>query len=136
MKLYNFSRFTACYWSIRLLKYCKSRVPKIVIWTTCYLHPRLSGLTSAQHRRRTKLRKLPFNYVIPHEPLSIAAGRVTFFRQVTAHGNIHLLSQTFFVGKRLKGEYVKATLDTQRAHLTVYHHGRIFKRFPYPFLKK
>ena len=103
---------------------------------TQHVHPRLSGLTSAQHRRRTKLRKLPFNYVIPHEPLSIAAGRVTFFRQVTAHGNIHLLSQTFFVGKRLKGEYVKATLDTQRAHLTVYHHGRIFKRFPYPFLKK
>jgi putative transposase len=100
------------------------------------VHSRLSGLTSAQHRRRNKLRKLPFNYAIPHEPLSIAAGHVTFFRQVTAHGNIHLLSQTFFVGKRLKDEYVKAALDTQRAHLTVYRHGRIFKRFPYPFLKK
>jgi hypothetical protein len=27
-------------------------------------------------------------------------------------------------------------LDTKRAQLTVYRHGRIFKRWPYPFLKK
>ena len=40
---------------------------------------------------------------------------MTFFRQVTKHGNVHLLSQTFFVGKRLKGEYVKVLLDTKRA---------------------
>jgi putative transposase len=103
---------------------------------TQHVQPRLSGLTPAQYRRRTKLRKLPLNYLIPHEPLSIAAGRITFFRQVTKHGNVHLLSQTFFVGKRLKNEYVKVLLDTKRAHLTVYRYGHIFKRFPYPFLKK
>ena len=103
---------------------------------TQHVQPRLNGLTSAQYRRRTKLRKLPLNYLIPHEPLPVAAGRITFFRQVTKHGNVHLLSQTFFVGKRLKGEYVRVILDTQRAHLTVYRQGRIFKRFPYPFLKK
>ncbi len=103
---------------------------------TQHVQPRLSGLTPLQYRRRTKLRKLPSNYLIPHEPLPVAAGRITFFRQVTRHGNVHLLSQTFFVGKRLKGEYVKVTLDTQRAYLTVYRHGHIFKRFPYPFVKK
>jgi putative transposase len=103
---------------------------------TQHVQPRLSGLTPVQHRRRTKLRKLPLNYLIPHDPLPVAAGRITFFRQVTKHGNVHLLSQAFFVGKRLKGEYVKVLLDTQRAHLTVYRQGRIFKRFPYPFLKK
>jgi putative transposase len=103
---------------------------------TQHVQSRLSGLTPVQHRRRTKLRKLPLNYLIPHDPLPVAAGRITFFRQVTKHGNVHLLSQTFFVGKRLKGEYVKVLLDTQRAHLTVYRQGRIFKRFPYPFLKK
>lgn len=102
---------------------------------TQHVQPRLNGLTPVQYRRRTKLRKLPLNYLIPCDPLPIAAGCITFFRQVTRHGNVHLLSQTFFVGKRLKGEYVKVTLDTQRAHLTVYRHGRIFKRFPYPFLK-
>lgn len=102
---------------------------------TQHVQPRLRGLTPVQYRKQTKLRKLPFNYLIPHEPLPIAAGRITFFRQVTTYGNVHLLSQTFFVGKRLKGEYVKVLLDTRRAHLTVYRQGRIFKRFPYPFLK-
>jgi len=101
-----------------------------------HVQSRIGGLTPAQHRRRTKIRKLPPNYVVPTEPLSIAAGYITFFRQVTAHGNVHLLSQTFYVGKRLKGEYVKVRLDTKRAHLTVYRRGRIFKRWPYPFLKK
>jgi hypothetical protein len=103
---------------------------------TQHVQPRLNGLTPVQYRRRTKLRKLPLNYLIPHEPLSIAAGRITFFRQITKHGHVHLLSQTFFVGKRLKGEYVKVLLDTKLAHLTVYRYGRIFKRFPYSFLKK
>jgi len=103
---------------------------------TQHVQPRLNGLTPVQYRRRTKLRKLPLNYLIPHEPLPIAAGKITFFRQVTKHGNVYLLSQTYFVGKRLKDEYVKALLDTKRAYLTIYRHGRIFKRFPYPFLKK
>jgi putative transposase len=101
-----------------------------------HVQSRIGGLTPAQHRRRTKIRKLPPNYIIPTKPLSIAAGHITFFRQVTAHGNIHLLSQTFYVGKRLKGEYVKVQLDTKRARLTVYRQSRIFKRWPYPFLKK
>lgn len=103
---------------------------------TQHVQPRLAGLTPTQHRKRTKLQKVPPGHRIPHDPLPIAAGRITFFRQVTAHDNIHLLSQTFKVGKRLKGEYVKVRLDTQRALLTVYRQGRIFKRWPYPFLKK
>jgi transposase InsO family protein len=101
-------------------------------------HPqqRLGGLTPAQYRRRRKLQKLPAGYVIPTEPLPIAAGRITFIRQVTAHGNVHLLSLTFKVGKRQKGEYVKVVLDTRHAYLTVYRQGRIFKRWPYTSLKK
>jgi len=101
-----------------------------------HVQRRLGGLTPAQYRRRRKLHKLPQGYVIPTEPLPVAAGRITFIRQVTAHGNVHLLSQTFWVGKRLKREYVKVVLDTQRGHLTVYRQGRVFKRWPYPFLKK
>lgn len=103
---------------------------------TQHVQRRLGGLTPAQYRRRRKLHKLPPGYLIPTEPLPIAAGRITFIRQVTPHGNVHLLSQTFKVGKRLKGEYVKVVLDTRRGHLTVYRQGRVFKRWPYPFLKK
>ncbi|MDP1624741.1 MAG: helix-turn-helix domain-containing protein [bacterium] len=96
---------------------------------------RLGGLTPEQYRRRKKLQKLPPRFVVPTEALPVAAGRVTFIRQVTIHGKIHLLSQTFSVGKRLKGQYVKVVLDTRRAQLTVYVKGRIFTRYPYPFLK-
>ena len=101
-------------------------------------HPqrRLQGLTPAEYRRRCSLHKLPPDYMIPHVLLPMAAGRITFIRQVTLNGKIHLLSQTFKVGKRLKGEYVKVVLDTQRGYLTVYRQGRICKRWPYPFLKK
>ena len=103
---------------------------------TQHVQRRLGGLTPVQYRRRRKLHKLPPGYLIPTEPLPIAAGRITFIRQVTPHGNVHLLSQTFRVGKRLKGEYVKVVLDTRRGHVTVYQQGRVFKRWPYPFLKK
>jgi putative transposase len=101
-------------------------------------HPqqKLGGLTSAQYRRQHKLHKLPPSYTIPIETVPIAAGRITFIRQVTLSGNIHLLSQTFKVGKRLKGEFVKVILDTRHAYLTLYRQGRILKRWPYAFLKK
>jgi putative transposase len=101
---------------------------------TQHVQRRLGGLTPEQYRRRQKLQKLPPRFVVPLDPLPIAAGCVTFIRQVTPHGNIHLLSQTFKVGKRLKGQFVKAVLDTQRAQLTVYVQGRIVKRWPYPFV--
>ena len=105
---------------------------------TQHVQRRLGGLTPQQHRRRQKLQKLPPRLSVPLTPLPIAAGRVSFTRsgQVTPYGNIHLLSQSFKLGKRLKGQYVRAVLDTQRARLTVYVQGRIFKRWPYPFVTK
>jgi len=102
---------------------------------TQHVQRRLGGLTPTQYRRRGKLQKLPPHYTLPTEPLPIAAGRVTFIRHVTLNGKVHVLSQAFKVGKRLKGEYVKVVLDTRRAHLTVYRQGHVFKRWPYPFLK-
>jgi putative transposase len=103
---------------------------------TQHVHRRLGGLTPAQYRRRLKLQLLPAHFTIPTELLPIAAGRVTFIRMVTAHGQIHLLSQTFWIGKRLKGQYVKAVVDTAHGYLTIYVQGRIFKRWPYRFLTK
>ena len=102
---------------------------------TQHVQRRLGGLTPAQYRRRCKLQKLPAHYRLPSEPLPIAAGRVTFIRQVTRNGKVHVLGQSFKVSKWLKGEYVKVVLDTRRAHLTVYRQGRVFKRWPYPFVK-
>ena len=79
---------------------------------------------------------LPQTFKVPTQRLPIAVGRVTFIRMVSANGNIHLLGLTFKVGNRLKGQYVKAVLDTQRAWLTVYLKGRVFNRWPYKFLDK
>jgi hypothetical protein len=45
-----------------------------------------------------------------------------------------LLGLTFKIGKRLKGSFVRATIDTQRRLITVYLNGRIHKRWPYPYL--
>ena len=103
---------------------------------TQHVHQRLGGLTPAQYRKRQKLQLLPHSFTVPTERLPIAVGRVTFIRTVSANGNIHLLGLAFKVGKRLKGQYVKAVLDTQRAWLTVYLKGRVFKRWPYKFLDK
>ena len=88
-----------------------------------------------QHRRQQRLQKLPARFEIPLNALPIAIGHVIFIRQVTPKGRIHLLGQSFKVGKRLKGQFVKAILDTQRAQLTVYAQGQIIKRWPYPFVK-
>ncbi|CAG1016403.1 hypothetical protein ANAEL_05598 [Anaerolineales bacterium] len=102
---------------------------------TQHVQRRLGGLTPDQYRRRKKLQKLPPRFVVSTDALPIAAGRVTIIRQVTIPGKIHLLSQTFSVGKHLKHQFVRVVLDTQHAHLTVYVKGRIFKRWAYPFLK-
>jgi putative transposase len=97
---------------------------------------RLGGLTAEQYRCRQQLQKLPPRFTVLIELLPIAAGRATFIRMVTPHGYTHLLSQTFWVGKRFKGQYVKAVLDTQRGWLTVYLKGRLFKRWPYKLVNK
>ena len=88
----------------------------------------LGGLTPEQYRRRQKLQKLPQRFTIPTERLPVVAGRVTCIRAVTPYGNLHLLSQTFKVGKWLKGQYAKAVLDTQRGWLTAYVNGRVVNR--------
>jgi transposase InsO family protein len=102
---------------------------------TQHVQRRLGGLTPDQHRRRQKLQKLPARFEIPLTTLPIATGRVIFIRQVAPNRRIHLLSQSFKVGKRFKRQFVKAILDTQRAQLTVYAQGQIIKRWPYPFVK-
>jgi transposase InsO family protein len=103
---------------------------------TQHVHPRLGGLTPAQHRRRQRLRKLPQRYEIPTEAVPLTAGRVTFLRRVSAQGTVSVLSQSFRVGKRHKGLCVKVVLDTGRGRLTAYLNGRVLKRWPYKLLNE
>ena len=101
---------------------------------TQHAHPRLGGLTPAAHRRGLRLQKLPAGFVVPAGRLPLAAGRVTFLRRVTVAGTVAVLSQSFRVGKRHRGLYLRLVVDTGRGTLTAYLNGRVLKRWPYKLL--
>jgi Integrase core domain len=98
---------------------------------TQHVHPRLGGLTPAQHRRGLRLQKLPASFVVPTDKQPLAAGRVTFIRRVSVAGTVTVLSQSFRVGKRHGGLYLRLVIDTSRGRLTAYRNGRVLKRWPY-----
>lgn len=101
---------------------------------TQHVHPRLGGLTPAQHRRGLRLQKVPASFVVPTDRLPLAAGRVTFIRRVSVAGTVTVLSQKFRVAKRHRGLYLRLVVDTGRGCLTAYLNGRILKRWPYKLL--
>jgi putative transposase len=101
---------------------------------TQHVHPRLGGQAPAQHRRGLRLRKLPSSFVVPTGRQKLAAGRVTFIRRVSTAGTVTALSQSFRVGKKHKGLYLRLVLDTGRGYLTAYLNGRVLKRWPYKLL--
>src|SRR4051794_24378566 len=101
---------------------------------TQHVHPRLGGLTPAQHRKGPRLSKLPPGFVVPTGRLPLSAGRVIFIRRVSPAGTVSVLSQSFRVGKRHKGLYLRLVIDTGRGRLTAYLNGRVLKRWPYKLL--
>jgi putative transposase len=101
-----------------------------------HVHPQLGYKTPAQYRQAKRLRVLPANFSIDSPKIPICAGKVTFIRLVSAEGNINILGQRFKIGKRLKFQYVKATLYTRYQALKVYHKGRLVKQFDYELPKK
>jgi putative transposase len=103
---------------------------------TQHVHPRLGGKTPAQHRRGLRLRKLPTSFVVPTERQKLTAGRVTFIRRVSPAGTVSVLSQSYRVGKRHRGLYLRLVVDTGRGTLTAYLNGRVLKRWPYKLRNK
>jgi putative transposase len=101
---------------------------------TQHVHPRLGGQTPAQHRRGLRLQKLPASFAVPTERQAVAEGRVTFIRRVSVAGTVTVLSQTFRVGKRHRGLYLRLVIDTGRGRLTAYRNSRVLKRWPYKLL--
>jgi putative transposase len=98
---------------------------------TQHAHPRLGGKTPAQHRRGLRLRKLPASFVVPTGRQKLAAGRVIFIRRVSPAGTVSVLSQSYRVGKRHRGLYLRLVIDTGRGTLTAYLNGRVLRRWPY-----
>ena len=92
------------------------------------------GEIHLHHVDRLRLQKLPASLVVPTKRLPLADGRVTFIRRVSGAGTVTVLSQTFRVGKRHRGLYLRLVLDTRRGTLTAYLNGRVLKRWPYRLL--
>jgi transposase InsO family protein len=100
-----------------------------------HVHTKLGGRTAAQYRRGKRIRKVPANFSIDTHTLPIALGKVTFIRLVSLQGTIRLLDQSFTIGKRYKGQYVKGTIYTKSHTLKLYHKGKLIKEFPYALSK-
>ena len=101
---------------------------------TQHVHPRLGGRTPAQHRRGLRLQKRPASFVVPTGRLPLAVGHVIFIRRVSVAGTVTVLSQSFRVGKKHRGLYLRLVIDTGRGWLTAYLNGRVLKRWPYKLL--
>jgi len=100
-----------------------------------HVHPQLGYKTPSQFRRSKRLRVLPANFKLEGSRFPVSVGKVTFIRLVSAEGNINILEQRFKVGKRLKFQYVKATLYTRYQTLKVYYKGRLLRQFDYKLPK-
>ena len=72
--------------------------------------------------------------MVPREKLPLAEGHVIFIRRVSVAGTVKVLSQTFRIGTRHRGFYLRLVVDTGRGWLTAYLNGRILKRWPYKLL--
>lgn len=88
-----------------------------------YRPPALHGKTPAQLRCGVAIVQLTreLQRLIPKGRLPITAGRIHFMRKVQTTGEIDLLNETWLVGQRWSGEYVRATINTAEQVLTFWH---------------
>ena len=105
------------------LGHVQAEAPAFVRWYhTCYQPPSLNGRTPAQMRRGIPIRRLTADLqrLIPTGRLPITTGRVHIMRKVDGRGQITLLNETWPVGDKWLGEYVRATINTAQQILTVW----------------
>ena len=90
---------------------------------TVYRPPALNGHTPAQMRRGVPITRLTRDLrgLIPASPSPLTAGRVHFMRKVDLAGEVKLLNETWPVGRKWIGEYVRATINITQHTLTLWH---------------
>ena len=102
----------------------RAETPTFLRWYhTRYQPPSLNGRTPAQMRRGATIRSLMADRrrLIPTGRLPIVAGRIHLMRKVDGAGKITLLNETWSVGEKWIGEYVRATINTAQQILTLWH---------------
>ncbi len=88
-----------------------------------YRPPTLHGKTPAQMQQRAcNVRLTPeLRRLIPGGRLPITTGRIHFMRKVETTGEIELLNETWLVGQKWIGEYIRATVNTADQIITFWH---------------
>lgn len=104
------------------VKAFERKSPQFMAWYEEYGPPSLGGLTVKEAGRGVKRRKLTRREIkeLPDE-LPLTEGRLHFIRRVNERGEINLLKENWKVSKRLRGEYVWATIDLREQSLKIYH---------------
>ncbi|OOP56661.1 MAG: hypothetical protein AYP45_07865 [Candidatus Brocadia carolinensis] len=64
--------------------------------------------------------------------IPVAKGKVSFIRKVDTHGKVEINGVEYFIRKKLEGQYIVATVFTQRKNLVVKHEGKTIKTFSFP----
>jgi transposase len=67
-----------------------------------------------------------------HLNIPIAKGKVSFIRKVDSNGRIEVNGATYFIKRKLEGQYVIATIFTHRKRLVVKQNNRVIKSFSFP----
>jgi hypothetical protein len=121
------SLWAASFWSreeFTGLEHVQAEAPTFARWYhTLYQPPALQGKTPAQMRQGIQVTRLTADLrrLIPIERLPITAGRIHFIRKVDHTGQVKFLNETWLVGPKWVGEYVRATVDTAQQILTLWH---------------
>lgn len=104
---------------------------------TQHIHKQLDYRTPREYRKQRGKRPqvLPHNFTLHQKKLPLVAGKVSFIRLVSRQGNITILNEKIFIGKRYKYDYVKATIFTKSELLKIYYHGKRIKVLPYKLRK-
>lgn len=94
----------------------------------------LGGLSPDEYCAQQPVRQVPADYQPHVEQWPLRKGRISFIRLVSKNGNITTHSgDKFFIGKRYKYEYVKATVLVAKQIMRVYHEGEVVKELAYEF---
>jgi hypothetical protein len=110
------------------LAHVRQEAPTFVHWyQTVYQPPALAGQTPTQVRRGVAIRYLTADLRerLPLEHLPITAGRIHFMRKVDLAGRIEFLNETWPVGEKWIGEYVRATINTAQQTLTLWYQAQV-----------
>ena len=115
------------FWSRQEFRNCahvQTEIPLFERWYhRVYQPPALLGQTPAQMRRGVPIVRLDpdLRRLIPAGRLPVTAGRIHFMRKVETTGDIELLNETWSVGRKWIGEYVRVTINTDDHILTFWY---------------